>query len=223
MIRTIGNILAMGYSKLQAMKGIPTRAGMTLTYGSPLVALIAGASPYLFAPDAYQMVVFAVLCGHFIKRLLESWFLHKYSRPANPLTTVAIACFYSLTSFFPAYINRQPISEISLFVYTGLGVFLIGETLNFVHHKILADVRPATMAYVIPHGGLFDFVACPHYLFELVSWFGLVLIFRHYSMLLFFSLMVLYLTIRSLVTLKWYRERFPDFPPDRKAILLFIL
>jgi very-long-chain enoyl-CoA reductase len=104
-----------------------------------------------------------------------------------------------------------------------LGVFLVGESLNFTHHKILADLRPVSMEYVIPRGGLFGAVACPHYLFELVSWLGLCLIFRHVSMFLFFSAMAIYLLIRSLQTLAWYRARFPDFPPHRKAILPFIL
>lgn len=209
--------------KFLMRKILPSRAGMTLVYGLPLVALFAGGSPYLSSPTAYQLVVLACLFAHFVKRLLESWFLHKYSGPMNPLAAVAVSCFYSLTTFFPAYINRRPVSEIDTFVIPGLGIFLVGEIFNFIHHKILADLRRATMGYVIPRGGLFDLVACPHYLFEIVSWFGLALIFRHYSMFLFFSLMVIYLIIRSLLTLKWYREQFPDFPPDRKAIFPFIL
>lgn len=209
--------------KFLTRKILPSRVGMTLIYGLPLVALIAGGSPYLSSPNAYQLVLLTCLFVHFVKRLLESWFLHKYSGPMNPLTAVGIACFYSLTTFFPAYFNRQPVGEIDPLVYAGLGVFFIGETLNFVHHKILADLRQTSMAYVIPRGGLFDLVACPHYLFEIVSWFGLTLIFRHYSMLLSFLFMVAYLIIRSSFTLKWYREHFPDFPPDRKAIFPFIL
>jgi protein-S-isoprenylcysteine O-methyltransferase Ste14 len=196
---------------------------MTLIYGLPLVALFAGGSTYLASPSAYQLIVFACLSAHFLKRLLESWFLHKYSGPVNPLAVVAISCFYSLTTFLPAYINRNPVSEIDLVVAAGLGVFLVGESLNFTHHKILADLRSVSMEYVIPRGGLFDAVACPHYLFEIVSWLGLCLIFPHISMFLFFSAMVIYLLIRSLQTLAWYRARFPDFPPNRKAILPFIL
>ena len=205
------------------MTGMPTRAGMTLVYGLPLIALIAGALPYLASPNPYQVVVLVCLSAHFLKRLLEAWFLHKYSGPMNPLAAVAISCFYSLTTFIPAYINRTPVSEIDPLVAAGMGVFLVGEILNFMHHKILADSRPISMEYVIPRGGLFDAVACPHYLFELVSWFGLCLIFRHFFMFLFFSLMVIYLLIRSLQTLAWYRQRFPDYPPNRRAILPFIL
>ena len=207
----------------RTMKGIPTRVGMTLNYGLPLVALIAGAWSYLFSPNAYQVVVLVCLSAHFIKRLMESWFLHKYSGPMNPFVAIAIASFYSLTTFFPAYINRLPLSEVDLLVAAGIGIFLVGEILNFMHHKILADVRPTSLEYVVPRGGLFDLIACPHYLFELVSWFGLCLIFRHVSMFLFFSLMVIYLLVRSLQTLAWYRERFADFPPERRAILPFVL
>jgi very-long-chain enoyl-CoA reductase len=209
--------------KFLTRKSLPSRVGMTLIYGLPLVALWAGGSPYLSSPNAYQLVVLACLCVHFVKRLLESWFLHKYSGPMHPITAVGIACFYSLTTFFPAWFNRQPVGDIDPLVYAGLGLFFIGESLNFFHHKILADLRQTSMAYVVPRGGLFDSVACPHYLFEIVSWFGLTLIFRHDSMLLFFLLMVAYLIIRSLFTLKWYREQFPDFPPGRKAIFPYLL
>lgn len=212
----------MGYEKFRAMKGIPPRLGMTLVYGLPLVALIAGGLPYLTAPDVYQAAVFTTLLAHFAKRLLESWFLHKYSRSTNPLAAGFVACFYSLTSFIPVYINRRPISDMDPYVYMGIGIFLIGESLNFAHHKILAGLRTKS-EYVIPRSGLFDRVACPHYLFEIVSWFGMCLIFRHPSMVLFFSLMVTYLVVRSLLTLKWYRAQFPDFPPDRKAILPYII
>lgn len=212
----------MEYSKFRAMRGIPTRLGMTIVYGLPLAALFAGAAPYLSSPDAYQVLVFFALVLHFVKRLLESWFLHRYSGPMNLLTAIAIACFYSLTSFLPVYINRQPVSGVDGLVLAGFVVLLAGETLNFIHHKILADFRRTHLEYVVPHGGLFNLVACPHYLFEIVSWFGLFLIFRHLSMFLFFLFMALYLTARSLRTLHWYRERFPAFPPGRKAILPFL-
>lgn len=213
----------MEYSKFRAMQGIPTRLGMTLIYGLPLVALFAGAAPYRSAPDTYQAVVFSALLIHFSKRLLESWFLHKYSGPMNPLTALAISLFYSLTSFLPACINREPISGITPLVTAGFGVFLFGETMNFLHHKILADLRRKSMEYAIPRGGLFEYIICPHYLFEIISWFGLFLMFRHLSMFLFFAFMMMYLMARSLRTLRWYRDRFPEFPADRKAILPFIL
>ena len=213
----------MEYGKFRKTKGIPTRAGMTLTYGTPLVALVVSAWPYLSSPNAHQVFVLACLSAHFIKRLLESWFMHKYSGSVNPFAAIAVACFYSLTTFFPGYINREPLSDIDSLALVGFVVFLIGESLNFVHHKILADLRTTSMEYVIPRGSLFNLVVCPHYLFEIVAWFGLCLIFQHVSLFLLFLAMVVYLIVRSLLTLKWYRERFSNFPSNRRAILPFIL
>ncbi len=60
------------YGKFRTKKGIPTRAGMTINYGLPLVTLVAGAWTYLASPGAYQLFVFTCLFAHFFKRLLES-------------------------------------------------------------------------------------------------------------------------------------------------------
>ncbi len=214
----------MEYSKFRGSKGISSRTGMLLIYGLPLLALFAGASTYLAQPAPYQIVVFAALFGHFIKRTLEVLFLHKYSGPMNPYTAILIACFYSLTAFLPVYLNRQPLMrEMDTLAYVGLGIFIVSEGLNFFHHQILSNLRRDTMAYVVPRGALFEWVTCPHFLFEIIAWLGLFLLFRHLAMFLFFAFMAAYLTGRSLRTLRWYREKFADFPSDRKAIFPFVL
>lgn len=213
----------MEYGKFSGLKGIPSRSGMLLIYGAPLVFLVIGALPYLSAPSTHQLILFAALFAHFAKRVLEVLFLHKYSGHMNPVTAILVSAFYSLTTFLPSYLNRQALQGTDALVYLGVAIYVYSEFLNFFHHKLLRDLRKNTMEYVIPRGGLFARVACPHFLFEIFSWFGLFLIFRHLSMFLFFAIMAAYLTGRSLRTLKWYREKFPEFPKNRKAILPFIL
>jgi very-long-chain enoyl-CoA reductase len=214
----------MEYSKFRTSKGISSRIGMLLIYGLPLVALFMGALSYLLHPSQYQIIVFGALFIHFTKRILEVLFLHKYSGPMNPYTAILIAFFYSLTAFLPVYLNRQPLMQaMDALAYVGLALFVVSEGLNFLHHKILSNLRRDTMEYVVPRGGLFEWVACPHFLFEIMAWLGLFLLFRHLAMFLFFAFMAAYLTGRSLRTLKWYREKFADFPPERKAIFPFVL
>jgi very-long-chain enoyl-CoA reductase len=213
----------MEYGRFRGAKGISSRSGMLLLYGAPLVFLVIGALPYLSTPSTHQVILFAALFIHFAKRVLEVLFLHKYSGHMNQMTAIFIAAFYSLTTFLPAYVNRQSLQSADALTYLGILIFAYSELLNFVHHKILRDLRQNTMEYVIPRGGLFGRVVCPHFLFEIFSWFGMFLIFRHLSMLLFFVFTAAYLTARSLRTLKWYREKFPDFPKNRRAILPFIL
>jgi hypothetical protein len=58
--------------------------------------------------------------------------------------------------------------------------------------------------YKVPTRGLFRFVCCPHYLFELVSWMGVALVFGHPLGITVFWMMLNYLCGRAHVTLKWY-------------------
>jgi len=213
----------MEYGKFRGAKGIPSRSGMLLIYGAPLVFLVIGALPYLSAPSTHQWILFAALFAHFAKRVLEVLFLHKYSGHINAVTAILISAFYSLMTFLPAYANSQASQSADALTYLGVAIFVYSELANFFHHKLLRDLRRDTMDYVIPRGGLFGRVVCPHFLFEIFSWFGLFLIFRHLSIFLFFAFTTAYLIGRSLRTLKWYREKFADFPKNRKAILPFIL
>ncbi len=213
----------MAYSKFRPTSGIPTRLGMFILYFTPLIALLIAALPYISNPTTVQLFVFGAVFIQFAKRVLEVLFLQKYSGPIGILTTAIIAGFYSLAAFLIGYTNRRPMQAMDIWSYIGIGVFFIGIIGNFIHHKILVDLRKSTLDYIIPSGGLFNLIICPHYLFELVTWFGIALLSRHFGAFLILAGFTLYLTARSLRTLKWYRERFSDFPSDRKALIPFIL
>jgi hypothetical protein len=213
----------MAYSKFRPTRGFPPRVGMFMLYFLPLLAVTVSALPYLRTPSAIQLIVFAALTIHFSKRVLESLFLHKYSGPIGILTTFMIAGFYSLSAYLIGYLNRQPLHSMDIWFYLGVTLFIVGILGNFMHHKILADLRKNTLDYIIPSGGLFNFVVCPHYLFEIVTWVGIFLVSRHLASLLVLIFIIGYLSARSIRTLKWYGEKFLKFPSKRKALIPFIL
>ncbi len=213
----------MAYSKFRPARGLSPRVGMFILYFLPLLALTTSALPYLANPSAIQLIVFAAVFIHFSKRVLESLFLHKYSGPIGVFTTFMIAGFYSLAAYLIGYLNRQPLQSMDIWFYIGTALFIIGMTCNFIHHKILADLRKNTLDYIIPSGGLFNFIVCPHYLFEIVAWLGIFLVSQHLASLLVLLFIIGYLTARSIRTLKWYKERFSEFPAATKAIIPFIL
>lgn len=213
----------MAYSKFRPASGIPTRVGMFILYLTPLLALVLSAIPYLPAATAIQWTVFGAVFIHFAKRVLEVLFLHKYSGPIGLFTTLLITGFYSFAAFWIGTLNRTPLPTVDVWFYFGIILFIIGILGNFIHHKILADLRTGTNKYIIPKGGLFDLIACPHYLFEIIIWLGIALLSRHLGTFLIFGFIIAYLTARSLRTLKWYRDKFSNFPAGRKAILPFIL
>ena len=48
---------------------------------------------------------------------------------------------------------------------------------NLYHHVLLRSLRSQTLQgavkqYHVPRGGLFEFVSCPHYLFEILTFVG---------------------------------------------------
>lgn len=211
------------YSKFRAGGGISSRLGMFILYFSPIVALYVSARDYVSSASLIQGIVLASVGLHFTKRILETLFLHKYSGPIGLSVTISIAFFYSFASFFIGYLNRHPLHSIdSLFILGGI-FYLIGNIGNFIHHKILADLRKDSLEYVIPKGGLFEYIVCPHYLFEMFTWLGIFLFSRHFGAFLILGMITAYLCARSLVTLKWYREKFAEFPKQVKAMIPFVL
>jgi very-long-chain enoyl-CoA reductase len=211
------------YSKFHTGSGIPSRLGMLILYFSPIVALYFSVRGYLANASLIQWILFASIGLHFTKRALESLFLHKYSGSIGLSATISIAFFYSFASFFIGYLNRNPLHSIDFLFVLGFVFYIVGNLGNFIHHKILADLRKDSLEYVIPKGGLFQYVVCPHYLFEIFTWLGIFLFSRHLGALLVLGMIIAYLCARSLVTLKWYREKFAEFPKHVKAMIPFVL
>jgi very-long-chain enoyl-CoA reductase len=155
--------------------------------------------------------------------VLESLFLHRYSGPIDPFTTLLIASFYSLAAGMIGFMNRMPLPAPDMWFYVGILFFIVGIAVNFHHHKLLADLRKNSLDYFIPKGGLFKYVVCPHYLFEMVTFLGIALLSRHLVAWIVLFFIIFYLTARAMRVLKWYHSKFKDFPKDRKAILPFVL
>lgn len=106
----------------------------------------------------------------------------------------------------------------------GLLVFFAGMMIN--HH---ADARLRRLRqqdggkYGIPRGGLYRLVSCPNYLGEIVEWAGWALLTWSLPGLAFLVWTAANLVPRALHHHRWYRRTFPDYPPERKAIIPWIL
>jgi len=141
---------------------------------------IYGKQPNLFEdPNASWVAKLAVICwvAHFLKRELETFFVHKFSRPTMPLSNLFKNCGYYWT--FGAVIG-YPLCHQSYqapadnLVYIGLGIFVFSELMNLICHLMLSNMRPAegSTKRDIPRGFVFDLVCCPNYTFEVFSWVG---------------------------------------------------
>lgn len=210
------------YSKFSNRRGIPSRVAMVVLYSLPILAATWAARAYLPIASVIQMTVFDALLFHFAKRVLESIFLHKYSGTATISATMFVAIFYSFVAGMISYLNAQTIPAMDGLFYAGLIFFALGEAGNFYHHKLLADLRKDADGYHIPRGGLFEYVTCPHYFFELITWLGVALLSRHLFAFMALATMTAYLATRSAKTRQWYQGRFADYPKERKRIIPFL-
>ena len=76
--------------------------------------------------------------------------------------------------------------------------------------------------YKIPRGGLFELVACPHYLFEIIMFLGLAMIAQTVFALAVAFSTAAYLAGRSCATRRWYASKFEDFPARNKALVPYV-
>jgi steroid 5-alpha reductase family enzyme len=107
---------------------------------------------------------------------------------------------------------------IGIFLFTG------GFIINQYHDRILIRLRKSSKnGYKIPYGGLFRFISCPNFLGEIIEWGGFALLVWSLPALSFLIWTFVNLVPRAIDHHRWYKKNFADYPPERKAIIPFIL
>jgi 3-oxo-5-alpha-steroid 4-dehydrogenase 1 len=86
-----------------------------------------------------------------------------------------------------------------------------------------AEVAAGEKVYRVPRGGLFRWVSSPSYLTELTAWAGFALCTWSLGAVFVLAISLANLVPRAFATHRWYRERFADYPPERKALIPFVL
>lgn len=106
----------------------------------------------------------------------------------------------------------------------GLALFLGGMAVNWWADRRLIGLRkPGETGYLIPRGGLFEWVSCPNHLGEIVEWSGFALMTWSLPGFAFAFWTAANLVPRALAHHRHYRRTFADYPAGRKAVLPGIL
>lgn len=182
-----------------------------------------------------QIVQFSALIAwtfHYGKRELETLFIHRFSNATMPLTNLFknSVYYWGFAAFVAFFVNHPlytPPPE-DLF-YSGMCLFYFMEIGNLSAHWILRTLRPpGTKVRRIPHGGLFEFVSCPNYTYEILSWLGFNLMTRTVAGILFMFAGAAQMVIWAKGKHLRYRREFdgkdgrPLYPPTRKMIIPFL-
>ncbi|KAF0907951.1 hypothetical protein E2562_022337 [Oryza meyeriana var. granulata] len=207
---------------------LTSRQGMLVAYVPALVVAAASFAVPGVVEGVRTQLLSAVLTVHFLKRVLEVLFIHQYSGSMPFNTAVSISSSYFLITTTMIYTQHLtaglPDPPLDL-LYPGVVVFAVGIAGNFYHHFLLSRLRTkgGDKAYKIPTGGLFGLVTCPHYLFEIVGFFGFAMIAQTAHAFAIASGSAAYLAGRSCATRRWYESKFEDFPASIKALVPYVL
>jgi len=105
----------------------------------------------------------------------------------------------------------------------GAMIFAAGFIINKHADSILRSLwnrgRPG---YKIPYGGMYRFISCPNYFGEIVTWAGWAVMTWSAAGLFFLVWTAANLVPRARKHHTWYRETFPLYPKERKAIIPFL-
>lgn len=103
-------------------------------------------------------------------------------------------------------------------------LFFTGMAVNIHSDHILRNLRkPGETGYVIPRGGMFNFVSGANFFGEILEWWGYFLMSPSLPSLAFAVFTSSNIGPRALQHHKWYLQKFEDYPKNRKAIIPFIL
>jgi very-long-chain enoyl-CoA reductase len=169
---------------------------------------------------------------HFLRRTLESAFIHVYARPLVPVAdVVGEYVYYWGFSFWIAWGASSPdhILPTMPVLLLGLSGFLVGEAGNFICHLKLRQLRGAgSKDRRIPHGFLFEYVSCPHYFFEILSWIGFTMVAQTWGSLAFLVVGSFILGSWALKRHRAYIQQFDGregrklYPDNRKSLVPYL-
>jgi 3-oxo-5-alpha-steroid 4-dehydrogenase 1 len=131
-----------------------------------------------------------------------------------------------LNGYWLAYFASECPSDVyvNMRQIAGTLIFLAGFAINKYHDRILIQLRKSSgHGYHIPYGGLFKSVSCPNFLGESIAWFGFFIVTFGLPAFAFLVWTLINLIPRALDHHKWYRNKFPDYPKSRKAIIPYLL
>lgn len=205
---------------------VPNRLGWVLM---ELPATVLFAYIYLTGQAAMEVVPLFLLAMwqcHYLNRTFIYPFRTRTSGKMMPLAVVMSGFAFNVLN---AYVNARFISHFGEYgaewladprFIAGTAIFLCGLALNIHSDNILLRLRKhGGSDYSIPRGGPFRYVSSPNYLGEILEWGGWALATWSLAGLAFFCYAAANLGPRARANHRWYRERFDDYPEDRKALI----
>ncbi len=213
--------------------GVPTRLSWILMEAPACLVFVLFFFSGPLSVSVPMLALFAMWQLHYFHRA----FIYPFQLKVRPGSTTPLrmtlsgAFFCTLNGFTNgAFMSNyaehlQSIEWLSSWQFVlGTSLFFLGYALNKISDAELMRLRKANPdAYSIPYKGAYQWVSCPNYLGELITWVGFAIAAWSIAGAVFAFMTASNLIFRALENHQWYLEKFADYPKDRKAMIPFIL
>ena len=195
-----------------------------------------------------------LLLLHIIRRVYECLYVHQWRSTSVMHLSIYVLglLYYALLPFiFCRFDCGGPQTSYSYLLIKVSGLFsrliqmsiqiasfalcLYAQHQHARHHLILANLRrddpsdksssPSSSTYRLPEGGWFQWVACPHYLAEILFYVGLAGLLQDGARgMVIVAWVVISLTLNAWQSQRWYEQKIPGYAKlNRKAIFPYWL
>ncbi|KAG0170876.1 hypothetical protein DFQ28_002170 [Apophysomyces sp. BC1034] len=168
--------------------------------------------------------------------LASLWLIHYFNRaiiypiraPSLAPLHIAVLAAGSVFNGLNGYTNGRWLASHDIpntpKLWIGVSIWFAGLCFNIYHDSLLFRLRRSGKGYFIPRGGLFEYVSCANYLSEMIEWTGYAIAtWPCLPAFLFVVTTAGNLVPRALYTHRWYRQKFEDYPRNRKAVVPYLL
>ena len=192
-----------------------------------IVFFLTGPNPV----NIISLIFFILYTIHYSNRVFIYPLRTRTSKKLMPLLIVVFAIFFNLINGF---INGYYFGTVSggyaiewlydlRFILGGL-LFLTGMAINIKSDNVLLALRGSSRnGYAIPTGGLFKYISCPNFFGEILEWTGFAIMTWSPAAFAFAVWTMVNLVPRAIDHHRWYRDKFPDYPVKRKAVIPFLI
>ncbi len=203
------------------------RAGYCCLFAAALTFFLSGGHS-----DALVPLIFICIwqTHYFYRSIIFPLRVAKGSKPVGLSGAAFGIVFNSINGFLNGYAfsHSEHLLDASWlttpYFMVGIALMVIGVSINIKSDTILRNLRkPGDSGYSIPRGFLYRWISVPNYFGEMIEWLGLAIAACTPAALAFFLFTVANLFPRALAHHKWYLQKFPDYPKERKAIIPFVL
>lgn len=204
---------------------LPNRAAWVLM---ELPALLVITTLVVLGPAGHQPQAWLPLCFWVFHYGYRTFVFPALMQPSDKTFPALLVVFAILFNSLNGYNNATALTAAGnaaapLFTphfLAGAMVFLAGFGIHFHADRTIRNLRrPGERTYRVPTGGLFRWVSSPNYLGEIIQWIGWAVMTWSLAGLAFALFTVCNLAPRAISNHRWYRERFADYPADRKILL----